>query len=146
MINSKIDITIGTIALVDQFEWDIDYENNCPESFAKGLCSDLEIPREFEAAISHQIREQIFIACKTLIILDYPIEDKYFVQPVINDPELASYFLPQVHPIESKLYSTTLRNNVQDKYRNGPMILLYTYDELDRIEKDKERESRYDYE
>ena len=55
----KLNIHIGNISLVDQFEWDLSDENNSPEEFAKKLCSDLSLGGEFVTAIVYSIRGQV---------------------------------------------------------------------------------------
>eukprot|EP01119_Soliformovum_irregulare_P008852 TRINITY_DN21952_c0_g1_i2.p1 TRINITY_DN21952_c0_g1~~TRINITY_DN21952_c0_g1_i2.p1 ORF type:complete len:181 (-),score=20.25 TRINITY_DN21952_c0_g1_i2:47-589(-) len=56
----RIDLTINGISLYDQFEWDISSPLNNPESFSRSLCADMGLSREFETAIAHCIREQIY--------------------------------------------------------------------------------------
>ena len=55
----KLNIHIGNISLVDQFEWDLSEENNSPEEFAKKLCSDLSLGGEFVTAIVYSVRGQV---------------------------------------------------------------------------------------
>ena len=43
----KLNIHIGNISLVDQFEWDLADEQNTPVEFAKKLCADLSLGGEF---------------------------------------------------------------------------------------------------
>jgi hypothetical protein len=38
-----LNIHVGNISLVDQFEWDLADEINSPEEFAKKLCADLSL-------------------------------------------------------------------------------------------------------
>ena len=38
-----MNIHVGNISLVDQFEWDLADEKNSPEEFAKKLCADLSL-------------------------------------------------------------------------------------------------------
>lgn len=66
---------------MDQFEWDLyaDERLNSPERFARVFCTDLGLPREFQVAISHSIREQIMAHRK----LDYSGELKD--RPVITE-------------------------------------------------------------
>merc|ERR1712156_1071980 len=52
----KLNIHIGNISLVDQFEWDLADENNSPEDFAKKLCADLSLGGEFVTAIVYAVR------------------------------------------------------------------------------------------
>jgi len=55
----KLNIHVGNISLVDQFEWDLSDERNQPEEFAKKLCADLSLGGEFVTAIVYSIRGQI---------------------------------------------------------------------------------------
>jgi hypothetical protein len=55
----KLNIHVGNISLVDQFEWDLAEEKNSPEEFAKKLCSDLSLGGEFVTAIVYSIRGQV---------------------------------------------------------------------------------------
>ena len=44
----KLDITVGTKSLVDQFEWDIYCKDNQPEIFAQIMVQELGLSKEFE--------------------------------------------------------------------------------------------------
>ena len=55
----KLNIHIGNISLVDQFEWDLADENNTPVEFAKKLCADLSLGGEFVTAIAYSINGQV---------------------------------------------------------------------------------------
>lgn len=55
----KLNIHVGNISLVDQFEWDLADEKNSPEEFAKKLCADLSLGGEFVTAIVYSIRGQL---------------------------------------------------------------------------------------
>ena len=55
----KLNIHVGNISLVDQFEWDLSDDRNQPEEFAKKLCSDLSLGGEFVTAIVYSIRGQV---------------------------------------------------------------------------------------
>ncbi|OQV16516.1 SWI/SNF-related matrix-associated actin-dependent regulator of chromatin subfamily B member 1 [Hypsibius exemplaris] len=55
----KLNIHVGHISLVDQFEWDMAEPKNSPEQFALRLCSDLGLGGEFETAIAYSIRAQL---------------------------------------------------------------------------------------
>ena len=55
----KLNIHIGNISLVDQFEWDLADENNSPEEFAQKLCADLSLGGEFVTAIVYSVRGQV---------------------------------------------------------------------------------------
>merc|ERR1712062_425984 len=66
----KLNIHIGNISLVDQFEWDLADENNSPEEFAKKICSDLSLGGEFVTAIVYSVRGQLAWHKKTYAISD----------------------------------------------------------------------------
>lgn len=55
----KLNIHVGNISLVDQFEWDLAEEKNSPEDFARKLCADLSLGGEFVSAIAYSIRGQV---------------------------------------------------------------------------------------
>ena len=55
----KLNIHIGNISLVDQFEWDLADEQNTPVEFAKKLCADLSLGGEFVTAIAYSINGQV---------------------------------------------------------------------------------------
>ena len=57
----KLNIHIGNISLVDQFEWDLSDECNSPEDFARKICADLSLGGEFVTAIVYSVRGIIFI-------------------------------------------------------------------------------------
>ncbi len=61
LVSIKLDLTVNNVLLRDQFEWDMANPDNVPEPFARALCLDLGLSREFEAAIAHTIREQIAV-------------------------------------------------------------------------------------
>merc|ERR1711971_710463 len=50
----KLNIHLGNISLVDQFEWDIADDKNNPEEFSRKLCADLvwgaSLPPQFSTA------------------------------------------------------------------------------------------------
>ncbi|EPQ26659.1 uncharacterized protein PFL1_05639 [Pseudozyma flocculosa PF-1] len=55
----KLDITVGSMNLVDQFEWDAgETDPTAAETFAEAFAADLGLPGEFRTAIAHSIREQ----------------------------------------------------------------------------------------
>ncbi|MEQ2200835.1 SWI SNF, matrix associated, actin dependent regulator of chromatin, subfamily b, member 1, partial [Xenoophorus captivus] len=55
----KLNIHVGNISLVDQFEWDMSEKENSPESFALKLCSELGLGGEFVTTIAYSIRGQL---------------------------------------------------------------------------------------
>jgi len=55
----KLNVHVGNISLVDQFEWDMSEPNNSPEKFAAKLCQELGLGGEFITAITYSIRGQL---------------------------------------------------------------------------------------
>ncbi|KAG0410694.1 hypothetical protein HPB47_012178 [Ixodes persulcatus] len=55
----QLNIHVGNISLVDQFEWDMSEKENSPEQFALKLCSELGLGGEFVTAIAYSIRGQL---------------------------------------------------------------------------------------
>ncbi|RXM97110.1 SWI/SNF-related matrix-associated actin-dependent regulator of chromatin subfamily B member 1 [Acipenser ruthenus] len=55
----KLNIHVGNISLVDQFEWDMSEKENSPEKFALKLCSELGLGGEFVTTIAYSIRGQL---------------------------------------------------------------------------------------
>ena len=85
----KLNITIGTHTLVDQFEWDINNPLNQPEEFAQVMATDLSLSGEFTTAIAHQIREQSQMFTKSLYITSHPFDGR-----PIDDADVRDSFLP----------------------------------------------------
>jgi SWI/SNF-related matrix-associated actin-dependent regulator of chromatin subfamily B protein 1 len=85
----KLNITIGTHTLVDQFEWDINNPLNQPEEFAQIMATDLSLSGEFTTAIAHQIREQSQMFTKSLYITSHPFDGR-----PIDDADVRDSFLP----------------------------------------------------
>lgn len=56
---SQLNIHVGNISLVDQFEWDMSERENSPETFALMLCSELGLGGEFVTTIAYSIRGQL---------------------------------------------------------------------------------------
>ncbi|KAK5002443.1 hypothetical protein LTR28_011415, partial [Elasticomyces elasticus] len=91
----KLDITIGTVKLVDQFEWDINNPMNSPEEFARQLARDMSLSGEFTSAIAHCIREQSQLFTRSLYITSHPFDGRPAEQ---MDPDLRDAFLPSPPP------------------------------------------------
>lgn len=56
---SQLNIHVGNISLVDQFEWDMSEKENSPEKFALKLCCELGLGGEFVTTIAYSIRGQL---------------------------------------------------------------------------------------
>ncbi|KAJ1950002.1 SWI/SNF chromatin-remodeling complex subunit [Dispira parvispora] len=108
--------------------WELGMGCQDPELFAASLCADLGLAGEFQTAISHSIREQLFIYTKTLLLLGYPVDGT-----PIEDIELQSALLP---PLETVVRS---RRDV-DAYT--PSLMELGVGELERKERDEDRDIR----
>lgn len=111
----NIDLNVGTTHLKDKFEWPLfpTADSVTPEEFAKALCADMGISGEFIPAISYSIREQVCLARMNL-----------------DDAEPAP-------PIRSRPF----RNDIQEEVWE-PELRELTEEEIDRIVREKERQSR----
>ncbi|TPX67034.1 hypothetical protein CcCBS67573_g07624 [Chytriomyces confervae] len=97
-VSLKIDVSIGTITVMDNVEWDLNCSRNSPEDFALVMCCELGLTPEFRVAIAHQLRDQIHMYHKTLFALEHPFDDSQ-----IDDEDLwFNHFLPPVETAERK--------------------------------------------
>ncbi|CAG8627522.1 803_t:CDS:10, partial [Ambispora gerdemannii] len=124
----KLDVTVGNISLVDQFEWDINCQKNDPEFFSEILTTELGLGGEFKTAIAHSIREQVQIYVKSLILVGHPFDGSN-----VQDDDLRQNFLPAL--------SSVVRKEEQVD-QHTPILVELTEAEIDKIEKDRERDAR----
>ncbi|CAG8508356.1 19879_t:CDS:2, partial [Racocetra fulgida] len=117
-LSAEIDVTVGNISLVDQFEWDVNCQKNDPETFAEILTTEL----------AHSIREQIQIYVKSLILVGHPFDGS-----PIQDDDLRQNFLPPV---------TNIIRREDAVEQHTPLLVELTEAEIDKIEKDRERDAR----
>ncbi|KAI9692680.1 MAG: SWI/SNF chromatin-remodeling complex subunit [Bogoriella megaspora] len=125
----KLDITIGQLELVDQFEWDINNSNNDPEVFARQMASDLSLSGEFATAIAHSIREQIQLYTRSLYITGHPFDGR-----PVEDADLRDGFLPTPIP--------TVFRPVQAAKEYGPYLYELTEADFEKTELSLMREQR----
>lgn len=107
----KLNIHVGNISLVDQFEWDLADENNSPEEFAKKLCADLSLGGEFVTAIVYSVRGQLAWHQKTYAFSDHHL------------PEIESAFRNQSEadtwsPFLETLTDAEMEKKIRDQDRN----------------------------
>ncbi|CAK9297366.1 unnamed protein product [Gordionus sp. m RMFG-2023] len=69
----KLNIHVGNVSLVDQFEWDISDPDNDPELFAQTLCKELGLGGEFLTSVAYSIRGQISWHHKTYAFSEAPL-------------------------------------------------------------------------
>ncbi|KAI5363923.1 hypothetical protein Slin15195_G095780 [Septoria linicola] len=128
-IQIKLNITIGRITLVDQFEWDINNPLNSPEEFAQCMAKENALSGEFTTAIAHSIREQSQQYTKALYLTNHAFDGR-----PIEDPELRDNFLPA--PI------LTAFRPVQTQKDFTPYMYEMSEAELERTETSMMREHR----
>ena len=95
----KLNITIGSRTLVDQFEWEINNPLNQPEEFARQMARDLSLNGEFTTAIAHSIREQSQLFTRSLYVVGHPFDGR-----PIEDHELLASFQPSPLPSAFRPY------------------------------------------
>jgi len=102
----KLNIHVGNISLVDQFEWDLSEEKNSPEEFAKKLCSDLSLGGEFVTAIVYSIRGQVRIYLETKWVFDligWSLISLHGIRGLMHSAK--TIWLASRHPLETNLRS-----------------------------------------
>ncbi|ORX54238.1 SNF5-domain-containing protein [Piromyces finnis] len=126
----KLDIIIGKQWLKDKFEWDLCNKRNNPEEFAEKLVEDLGLVPEFKTAVSHSIREQIQAHVKSLYLSGYQFNGG----PILDDDVAQSFLIP----LERK----SIVRNDKIVLDFAPDIYTLNEDDIERLERDYERESR----
>lgn len=107
----KLNIHVGNISLVDQFEWDLSEKNITPEQFALKLCAELGLGGEFVTAIAYSIRGQLSWHQKTYAFSE------------ANLSALESPFRPlneafQFSPFLETLTDAEMEKKIRDQDRN----------------------------
>lgn len=125
----KLNIIIGSVTLVDQFEWDINDPLNSPEEFARVMARDLSLSGEFTTAIAHCIREQSQLFTRSLYVIGHPFDGR-----PVEEPDLVTAFLPSPLP-------TVFRPQQQAK-DYAPYLYELSDADLDRNEVVFAREQR----
>jgi SWI/SNF-related matrix-associated actin-dependent regulator of chromatin subfamily B member 1 len=124
----RLDITVGTHNLSDQFDWDINNPDNNPERFAEQLCLDLALSAEFATAIAHSIREQSQMYTKSLFLVGHPFDGR-----VVEDEDIRSSLLPTL---------TSALHPDDQVVKHGPLLYELSEAEIERQDKDQDREAR----
>jgi SWI/SNF-related matrix-associated actin-dependent regulator of chromatin subfamily B member 1 len=124
----RLDITVGTHNLSDQFDWDINNPDNNPERFAQQLCSDLALSSEFATAIAHSIREQSQMYTKSLFLVGHPFDGR-----VVEDEDIRSSLLPTL---------TNALHPDDQVVKHAPLLYELSEAEIERQDKDQDREAR----
>merc|ERR1719225_1818079 len=107
----KLNIHVGNISLVDQFEWDLAEETNSPEDFSRKICADLGLGGEFATAVLYSIRGQLAWHMKTYVFSETqmpPIENAFRNQ---SEADIWSPFLETLTDAE-------MEKKIRDQDRN----------------------------
>jgi len=125
----KLNITIGRITLVDQFEWDINNPHNSPEEFARQMAWENALSGEFTTAIAHTIREQSQLYTKSLYLTNHCFDGR-----PVEDPDVRDSFLP------APIFSAFRPHQAQKEW--SPFMFEMSEAELERTETSMMREHR----
>ncbi|RKP04435.1 hypothetical protein THASP1DRAFT_21127, partial [Thamnocephalis sphaerospora] len=127
-ITVKLDIgeTNASRIYMDELEWELDNGDSTPEELAEVVANELSLTGEYRTAIAHSIREQVHVYRKTLSLLGYTPGSGVLQA----DDELRAEFLPPVLHARRPIPS------------NGPILTELTDAEMDKIERDAERDVR----
>ncbi|XP_041825508.1 SWI/SNF-related matrix-associated actin-dependent regulator of chromatin subfamily B member 1-like [Melanotaenia boesemani] len=107
----KLNIHVGNISLVDQFEWDMSERENSPESFALKLCSELGLGGEFVTTIAYSIRGQLSWHQRTYAFSENPLPT---VEIAIRNTGDADQWCPLLET----LTDAEMEKKIRDQDRN----------------------------
>ncbi|KAL4223549.1 SWI SNF [Mactra antiquata] len=107
----KLNIHVGNISLMDQFEWDISEPDNSPEEFATKICADLSLGGEFVTAIAYSIRGQISWHQKTYAFSETPLP---IVEVAIRNQNEADNWCPFLEILTDQ----EMEKKIRDQDRN----------------------------
>ncbi|KAJ7387169.1 SWI SNF, matrix associated, actin dependent regulator of chromatin, sub b, member 1 [Desmophyllum pertusum] len=107
----KLNIHVGNISLMDQFEWDLSEPLNTPEEFALSLCSDLGLGGEFATAIAYSIRGQLSWHSKTYAFSEASL-------PSIEAPIRSGTDVDNWGPYLETLTDAEMEKKLRDQDRN----------------------------
>ncbi|KAL3310119.1 SWI SNF, matrix associated, actin dependent regulator of chromatin, subfamily b, member 1, partial [Cichlidogyrus casuarinus] len=107
----RLNIQIGNINLVDQFEWDLGEKENKPEVFAAKLCAELGLGGEFATAIAYSIRGQLAWHQRLYAFSESSLPTLDLVFRSSNDAD-------QWNPVVEVLTDAEMEKKVRDQDRN----------------------------
>ncbi|XP_013068275.2 SWI/SNF-related matrix-associated actin-dependent regulator of chromatin subfamily B member 1-A-like [Biomphalaria glabrata] len=107
----KLNIHVGNISLVDQFEWDMSESLNSPEEFATKLCAELGLGGEFVTAIAYSIRGQLSWHQRTYAFSEAPL-------PVVEVAFRNQNEADQWCPFLETLTDAEMEKKIRDQDRN----------------------------
>ncbi|XP_072911668.1 SWI/SNF-related matrix-associated actin-dependent regulator of chromatin subfamily B member 1b isoform X3 [Hemitrygon akajei] len=111
----KLNIHVGNISLVDQFEWDMSERENSPEKFALKLCSELGLGGEFVTTIAYSIRGQLSWHQRTYAFSENPLPT---VEIAIRNTGDADQWCPLLET----LTDAEMEKKIRDQDRNTRRI------------------------
>lgn len=107
----KLNIHVGNISLVDQFEWDMSEKGNSPEEFATKLCGELGLGGEFVTAVACSIRAQLSWHERTFAFSETPLPT---VEVAIRNQNEADTYSPFLET----LTDAEMEKKIKDQDRN----------------------------
>jgi len=107
----KLNIHVGNISLVDQFEWDMSEPDNSPEEFATKLCSELGLGGEFVTAIAYSVRGQLSWHQRTYAFSEAPL-------PTVEVAFRSQNESDQWCPFLETLTDAEMEKKIRDQDRN----------------------------
>ncbi|CAF3945773.1 unnamed protein product, partial [Adineta steineri] len=114
-ITIKLNIHVGNVSLVDQFEWDMSDKHNSPEEFARVLASELGLGGEFVTAIAYSIRGQLSWHHKTFSYSETPM-------PTVDVATRTNHDAEQYCPFLETLTDAEMDKKIRDQDRNTRRI------------------------
>jgi SWI/SNF-related matrix-associated actin-dependent regulator of chromatin subfamily B protein 1 len=110
-VKIKLNIHVGNISLVDQFEWDMSECVNSPEQFAMKLCAEIGLGGEFVTAIAYSIRGQLSWHQRTYAFSEDPL-------PVVEVVVRNRHDIDQWGPSMETLTDAEMEKKIRDQDRN----------------------------
>lgn len=129
----RLDVTIGTLQLIDQLEWDLGEERNSPAAFAAQYVRELALPSEFVTTIANDLLEQICHLRRAILLVGFSRDKEGNVR--VNDGELQSFVLPPAK-------AGHLRRDPHNLAIFTPLIAELDPLEIEKIELSRDREAR----
>ncbi|XP_046555031.1 SWI/SNF-related matrix-associated actin-dependent regulator of chromatin subfamily B member 1-like isoform X2 [Haliotis rubra] len=117
----KLNIHVGNISLVDQFEWDLSEPENSPEEFSTKLCAELGLGGEFVTAIAYSIRGQLSWHQRTYAFSEAPLP---IVEVALRNQNEADQWCPFLETLTDAEMEKKIRD--QDRNTRGMRRLANT--------------------
>jgi SWI/SNF-related matrix-associated actin-dependent regulator of chromatin subfamily B protein 1 len=114
-VTIKLNIHVGNVSLVDQFEWDMSEPQNSPEEFAKKLAGELGLGGEFVTSIAYSIRGQLSWHQKTYAVIESPLPTVDCIVRPLSEAD-------QWCPFLETLTDAEMEKKIRDQDRNTRRI------------------------